>query len=230
MKRREGNFATSSQGRSAPARSRGHRGGTKPQESTPASRRRELVEIFTPPRTADHRFISGDPKVEGGRAVAERRHGPVRSSPADRTPTRSGRPQGRSDFTWRRGVAPFAIAVLARGGRNGPLGHERVRDSTGSKLWRGKAHESTGRGVSAKAARRAHGLAGGGKLRSSRSHRNGVTPVRGIQDVGEVVAGPHARACEAGRSARDSAWGSKTETAFELRGETRPPRHKRGRR
>jgi hypothetical protein len=60
----------------------------------------------------------------------------VRSSPARRTPTRSWRPRGRPDFTWRRGVAPFVVAVLARGGRNGPLGQ-----NEGPRLDRRKALE-----------------------------------------------------------------------------------------
>lgn len=65
-----------------------------------------------------------------------------------------------------------------------------------SRLWRGETQESIGHGAAAKAARRARGLAGGEKLRSSGSHRNGVTPVREIQDVGEVADGSCARACE----------------------------------
>jgi hypothetical protein len=66
-------------------------------------------------------------KVEGGRVVAERRHVPVRSRPAGRTPTRSRRSQDRHGFTWRRGERSSSSRMLARGGRNGPLGHEAPR-------------------------------------------------------------------------------------------------------
>jgi hypothetical protein len=83
----------------------------------------------------------------------------------------------------------------------------RVRDSTGSRLWRGEAQESTAAVAFAKAARHAHGLAGGVKLRSRRSHRNGVRPVHEVQIVEEVVDGPRARAREAGRSERESVRG-----------------------
>jgi hypothetical protein len=54
----------------------------------------ELVESFTPPRITGAGSRRG-PKVEGGRAAVERRHAPVRSRPAGRTPTRSWRPRGR---------------------------------------------------------------------------------------------------------------------------------------
>jgi hypothetical protein len=79
------------------------------------------------------------PKVEGGRAVAERRHAPHRSRPAGRRADEVERPRGRSGFTWWRGVAPLVIAVLARGGRNGPLGHARVRGSVGVKALEGQS-------------------------------------------------------------------------------------------
>jgi hypothetical protein len=114
------------------------------------------------------------PKVEGGRVVAERRHVPIRSRPAGRMPTRSRRSQGRHGFTWRRGERSSSSRRLARGGRNGPPGHEgpeaRSEEGSGGAKPR-RATAAGGRFGD----RGRYGFAGGSRLRSSRS-RNVATP------------------------------------------------------
>jgi hypothetical protein len=120
----------------------------KPQESTPVSRRRELIESFTPPRiTGRHLRGSllkrgspeGTPRSREAGLPPTRRYASNRSRPAGRCADEAERPRGRIGFTWWRGVAPLVIAVLARGGRNGPLGHARVRGSVGVNALEGQS-------------------------------------------------------------------------------------------
>ena len=91
------------------------------------SRRRVAGRVLHTSEDPERPITVDRSKVEGGRVVAERRHVPVRSRPAGRMPTRSRRSQGRHAFTWRRGERSPSSRMLARGGRNGPPGHEAPR-------------------------------------------------------------------------------------------------------
>jgi hypothetical protein len=91
------------------------------------SRRRVAGRVLHTSEDPERPITVDRSKVEGGRVVAERRHVPVRSRPAGRTPTRSRRSQGRHGFTWRRGERSSSSRMLARSGRNGPQGHEAPR-------------------------------------------------------------------------------------------------------
>lgn len=93
----------------------------------PVSRRRVAGRVLHTSEDPERPITVDRSKVEGGRVVAERRHVPVRSRPAGRMPTRSRRSQGRRAFTWRRGERSPSSRMLARGGRNGPPGHEAPR-------------------------------------------------------------------------------------------------------
>jgi hypothetical protein len=93
----------------------------------PVSRRRVAGRVLHTSEDPERPITVDRSKVEGGRVVAERRHVPVRSRPAGRTPTRSRRSQGRHGFTWRRGERSSSSRMLARSGRNGPQGHEAPR-------------------------------------------------------------------------------------------------------
>ncbi len=163
------------------ARSRGRRGGRKPQESSSPHGGGPLVESFTPPRATGDPFHTGRSKVEGGRAAAERRHGPARGCPARRsadevdTTARSERPhllrEGRP--LSRRGASPRRTSTGAPRERRRGKGR---RVTKGPRLDRRKALEGRSPGEqrprrTRETGRREHGLVGGGRLRSRRSRR-----------------------------------------------------------
>jgi hypothetical protein len=140
----------------------------------PVSRRRVAGRVLHTSEDPGRPITVDRPKVEGGRVVAERRHVPVRSRPAGRMPTRSRRSQGRHGFTWRRGERSSSSRRLARGGRNGPPGHEgpEARSEKGS----GGAKPRRATAAGGRFGDRVrYGFAGGSRLRSSRS-RNVATP------------------------------------------------------
>jgi len=147
-------------------------------------------------------------KVEGGRVVAERRHVPIRSRTAGRTPTRSRRPQGRHGFTWRRGERSSSSRMLARGGRNGPPGQKAPRLDR-RKALEGRSPREQGPWTVASAAPAVR-LRGGSKASKQPKPERRYAQVGGQgQGAGEADAGVRARAVE---------------TVSELRWGTRPPR------
>jgi len=147
-------------------------------------------------------------KVEGGRVVAERRHVPIRSRTAGRTPTRSRRPQGRHGFTWRRGERSSSSRMLARGGRNGPPGQKAPRLDR-RKALEGRSPREQGPWTVASAAPAVR-LRGGSKASKQPKPERRCAQVGGQgQGTGEAEAGVRARAVE---------------TVSELRWGTRPPR------
>lgn len=147
-------------------------------------------------------------KVEGGRVVAERRHVPIRSRTAGRTPTRSRRPQGRHGFTWRRGERSSSSRMLARGGRNGPPGQKAPRLDR-RKALEGRSPREQGPWTVASAAPAVR-LRGGSKASKQPKPERRCARVGGQgQSTGEAEAGVRARAVE---------------TVSELRWGTRPPR------
>jgi hypothetical protein len=172
------------------------------------SRRRVAGRVLHTSEDPERPITVDRSKVEGGRVVAERRHVPVRSRPAGRMPTRSRRSQGRHAFTWRRGERSSSSRMLARGGRNGPPGHEAPR------LDRSKALE--GRSPGEQRPRNVASVTPAVRLRGGIKASEQPKPVRRFAQVGGQGQG--AGEADAGVRARAA------ETVFELRWGTRPPR------
>ena len=172
--------------------------------------------------------LKGDhQKALQGRGRQGCRREAVRAGP--QSPCGSARRRGRTaarsvDFTWWRGVAPLVIAVLARGGRNGPLGHARVRGSVGVNALEGQSPgEHRPRCLRESGAPWTRTRGGRKASKQTKSPERG-DPVREVQGIEEAVAGPCARACGAARDASESERRLMAETVSELRWESRPPR------
>jgi len=179
------------------ARSRGRRRGKEPQESSSPLGGGPLVESFEPPRTRRVGSTPARSKVEGGRAAAERRHGPRRGCSAARsadevdTTARSERPHLRrgSRPPAPRGASPRWVSTAAsrqgrpgkRAGSRGPEARSE-QSSGGAKPRRAPARRARETG------RREHGFVGGGRLRSRPSCRTEVSPVREAQGDGDCAA------------------------------------------
>ena len=120
---------------------------------------------------------------------------PVCSRTAGRTPTRSRRSQGRGGLTWRRGERSPSSRMLARGGRNGPPGHE------ASRLDRSKALEGRSPGEQrprfvASATGRGTASRGDQSFEAAEAGRRSSQVGGRDPGAGEADAGARARAVE----------------------------------